>query len=617
MKAKKIISLFLFFIVVFAIFASMGQYIGGAVFLKLSHIDWHTTSYDTLYYYYNHYQDDLYVMKRLKGGFAAAGFISGIPVFIFIMMLFGLIKREELHGSARLGNDMDLSKSNLFPKKKDFGKSKHPEILIGKMSKGRFKGQYLRFSGQQFVFVSAPTRSGKGVGLVIPNLLNYRDSVVVLDIKRENFMFTGGFRHFKGGQDVFLFSPDGYIKDLDEEAQGIVRSHRWNPLFYISRDPLFRDADVMIIARILFPLTGGENDFWSESAANLFKGLVLYMMDNEASGMPVTLPFLLRLTAPDDGLAVWMKNEINVASSRGKPLSENCIAEFNRFIAAPDRTQGNILASLTAPLGIFGNPVCAAATSGNDFDLREVRKKRMSIYFGISPNSLSSYSRLINLFFSQLINLNTKVLPEIDKGLKNQCLLVLDEFTSMGRVDIIQKSIAYTAGYNLRYMIIIQGKSQLEDDKLYGKTGAKTIVDNCAVQIIYPPKEADEEAKRVSETIGYKTVKSRSRSRTHGEKMSRGDNISDQKRAVMMPQEVVDLGREEHLGISQKEIIIMEKTRPFIADKIIYFDEEKEADFLNRKIFSENNVVEIPPLDFSEVGKFPLPKNTDTVPVVK
>lgn len=616
MNKPNILGLVIFFLVIVIAGAVGGQYLGGFAFLKLAHIDTSYLQFDTLYQYAVKYKENKPVFKLVAVGIAAAAVTTLIPLALLIAVIVGSLTREELHGSARLANDMDLTRSKLFPSPKD-KPNKHPEILIGKMGAGRFKGQYLRFAGQQFMYVSAPTRSGKGVGLVIPNLLNFRDSVVVLDIKLENFFFTGGFRHFEGGQEVYLFSPDGYAQSLEDKEKGVLRSHRWNCLHYVNRDPLFRDADIMVIGRILYPLTGGENDFWNDQAANLFKGLVLYMLDYEASGMPVTMPQLLKLTTPDGGIPAWMVAEIESAKMRGKPLSESCVAEFNRFLATPDRTQGNIVSSLTAPLGIFGNAACAAATSGNDFDFRDVRKKRMSIYLGMSPNSLPTYSRLINLFFSQLINENTKVLPELDPSLKYQCLLVLDEFTSMGKVEIIQKSIAYTAGYNIRYMIIIQSRSQLENDKLYGKTGAEDIITNCAVQLIYPPKEVNDEAKRVSETIGYKTVKAKSKSRTRGKSHSHGDSISDQKRAVMMPQEVVDLGRIEYKGIAKHEIVIMEKTRPFIADKIIYFDSETEPEFLRRKEFSESHVVPVPVLDFSVLSGFMVKQTNLAVPTLK
>ena len=626
MIRQKKIGLFCFSLLVILAFTIGSQYVAGLIFMKMKGLDLASLGIFSFWkYYFNYRQFDSNQVAFICGFIGMA--ITFLLPFIFtIIILSNLRKKEELFGSARLANDMDLSKSGLFPSNKELMDSKYPAVLIGKMHKGRYKGKFLQFIGQQFIYIAAPTRSGKGVGVVIPNLLNYRDSVVVLDVKLENFIYTGGYRKSKG-QEVFLFCPDGYsftdaefnkfkssdkFKSMSEEEQNdiinryekgeLLRSHRYNPLTYINRNPNFRDGDIMNIGKILYPNSGGDNDVWNELAINLFKGLVLYMLDLEYTDMPVTMAQLLTLTSPEQGLATWMDEEIEIADLKGRPLSDGCIAEFRRFMATPERTQGSILSTLTAPLSIFTNAACKAATAGDDFDLRDVRTKRMSIYLGLAPTSLMTYAKLTNLFFSQLISVNTKTLPEQDPSLKYQCLLVLDEFTSMGKVEIIEKSIAYTAGYNLRYMIIIQTRGQIENDKLYGKEGAKVLIDNCAVQINYPPKLVSDDAKIISETIGKKTVKvkNKSNSRSKGG-ASKSDNFSEQGRDVLLPQEVVELGskvyitragKKTNLGIN--EIVIMEKVRPFIAHKIVYFDEPA---FIERKTFSENNIIDVPLLN--------------------
>ncbi|MCX8738122.1 type IV secretory system conjugative DNA transfer family protein [Gilliamella sp. B2824] len=626
MNRQKKISLFCFALLVTLAFTIGSQYVAGFIFMKIKGLDVASLGIFSFWkYYFNYRQFDSNQVAFICGFIGMA--ITFLLPFIFtIIILSNLRKKEELFGSARLANDMDLSKSGLFPSNKELMDSKYPAVLIGKMHKGRYKGKFLQFIGQQFIYIAAPTRSGKGVGVVIPNLLNYRDSVVVLDVKLENFIYTGGYRKSKG-QEVFLFCPDGYsftdaefnkfkssdkFKSMSEEEQNdiinryekgeLLRSHRYNPLTYINRNPNFRDGDIMNIGKILYPNSGGDNDVWNELAINLFKGLVLYMLDLEYTDMPVTMAQLLTLTSPEQGLATWMDEEIEIADLKGRPLSDGCIAEFRRFMATPERTQGSILSTLTAPLSIFTNAACKAATAGDDFDLRDVRTKRMSIYLGLAPTSLMTYAKLTNLFFSQLISVNTKTLPEQDPSLKYQCLLVLDEFTSMGKVEIIEKSIAYTAGYNLRYMIIIQTRGQIENDKLYGKEGAKVLIDNCAVQINYPPKLVSDDAKIISETIGKKTVKvkNKSNSRSKGG-ASKSDNFSEQGRDVLLPQEVVELGSEVYITRAGKktnlginEIVIMEKVRPFIAHKIVYFDEPA---FIERKTFSENNIIDVPLLN--------------------
>lgn len=526
--------------------------------------------------------------------FGAAGIgilITLSPLIFTAFVLYGYFKKppEEIYGNARFANDNEIKKAGLLPDKETRQNNKYPSILLGK-----YKGEYLHFAGQQFVMLSAPTRSGKGVSIVIPNLLNYRDSTVSIDIKFENFIYTAGFRKSQG-QEVFLFSPDGYADSEEARRNGIVRSHRYNPLHYVRRDPKFRDGDIQQIFTIIFPPKSGE--IWNESAANFARGLTTYLMDLEASGEidsnEVNLPKLVELGGEKGGYVGVMARAIQSHNEGEFTLSPSCLSEFNKFLALHEGGQQSVLLTFNAEMSIYTTPTCKRATSGNDFDFNNLRRKRTSIYIGLSPNGLIMYAKLINLFFSQLISVNTQVLPDQDPSLKYQILMVLDEFPALGEVKIVADAISYTAGYNLRYLMIIQSESQLE--YIYGKERANNIRLNCMIQLIFPPKEVSHYTNQISETLGYKTVKSKSTSYSYsGGKRSRSVSDKVERRALMLPQEIVDLGTINHKsGVSLKEIVIMEKVKPFISDKIIYFDEQI---FSERKEFSVKNIPEIPTL---------------------
>ena len=219
------------------------------------------------------------------------------------------------------------------------------------------------------------------------------------------------------------------------------------------------------------------------------------------------------------------------------------------------------------------NPIVDAATSGNDFDLRDLRKKRMSIYVGVTPNNLERMQPILNLFFQQLIDLNTRELPIQNKSLKYTCLLLMDEFTALGKINILSKGIGYIAGYGLRMMPIIQSNSQIAE--VYGKEAATTFTINHAMNIVFPPKASDLQATRdISEWLGYTTVKgvSESRSKNVFSKRDKTQNTSDQRRALLLPQEVAALGQDT-------AIIVMENTRPIKAKKAAYYSDET---FLSR-----------------------------------
>jgi type IV secretion system protein VirD4 len=209
---------------------------------------------------------------------------------------------------------------------------------------------------------------------------------------------------------------------------------------------------------------------------------------------------------------------------------------------------------------VWINPVLDAATSADDFRLDDVRKKRMTIYVGIQPNKLAESRLIVNLFFSQLINVNTKTLPQNDASLKHQCLLLMDEFTAIGKVDIIATAVSYMAGYNLRLLPIIQSLAQL--DAVYGREQARTLVTNHALQIVFTPRE-QQDAEDYSAMLGTTTERrktiTRSSSNTVGEAIER--------RALMLPQELKALPND-------REIVFYEGIpNPVMAGKIRYYED--------------------------------------------
>lgn len=450
-------------------------------------------------------------------------------------------QNRPLHGAARFANTAEIRKAGLLDPKGGLDKT----ILVGKKN-----GRYLTYGGYQFVILAAPTRSGKGVGIVVPNCLNYSDSLVVLDIKGENFDITSGFRA-KHGQKVYLFAP------FDEAGV----THRYNPLEYISDDPAQRLGDIDAIGIALYS-GGNQNDkFWSENAKDLFRGLCLFVL--ERKDLPKTFGEILRqASGKGKPLKEYIFEELKKAQDTGHPFSNACIDCLNRVLSNSENTLAGIVATFGTPLLIFQNPRVDLATSANDFDLREVRRELMSIYFKMPPNKLKEGSVLVNLFFDQLLNLNTRVLPSQDKTLKHQCLVLLDEMTSIGKVAMIAQAVSYMAGYNMRLLTIIQNKSQLED--VYGKAGALTLLSNHALMVMYAPSPTvQSDAQEYSEMLGYETVKSRSRTSSM---QSSSTSTSDQRRALMLPQEIRELGQT-------REIVSLENCKPILCDKIRYYED--------------------------------------------
>ncbi len=487
-----------------------------------------------------------YTTKIKAGG--ALGF--GVPLLAWLAMAIPVLRspRAALHGDARFARAGDLARHGMF--------APAPEGIVV----GRLGGKLIRLSGQQFVILAAPTRSGKGVGVVIPNLLEYQGSVVVLDIKQENFDLTSGWRASQG-QEIYLFNP--FAEDR--------RTHRWNPLSYVSSDPAFRISDLQAIAAMLYPDGDGKDKFWISHARNAFLAFTLYLFENHDEERRrrcppelMAFPTLGRVHRLSAGNGSQQKQYLQELSA--KPfLSEHARTAFANLLSQAEETFSSILGTFKEPLNAFVNPVLDAATSGDDFLITDVRKKRMTIYIGIQPNKLAESRGLVNLFFSQLINENTRELPQSNPALKHQCLLLMDEFTAIGRVDIIASAVSYMAGYNLRLLPIIQSMSQL--DAVYGKEVSRTIITNHALQIIYAPRE-QQDANDYSEMLGYTTVHRRNRSQSHGQQGSVSFTESLERRALMLPQELKAMGPE-------KEVFLYEGIpHPVMCEKIRYYQDK-------------------------------------------
>nr|WP_068075033.1 type IV secretory system conjugative DNA transfer family protein [Novosphingobium lentum] len=474
-----------------------------------------------------YYRGDPLLHLWLKRGALVSGAIA------FVILLVILKRGRSLHGEARFARESEIRQEQLRSKS---------GIIVGQ--KG---GRYLVFGGTEHVLLEAPTRAGKGVGVVIPNLLSWADSVVVLDVKRENWDITAGFRA-RHGQAVYLFDP------LDPEG----RTARYNPLSFIDR---LDDVDVVNelqkIGGMLFPAPEKADPFWAEAARAAFVGVGALVAANPA--LPFTIGEIYRrLTAGDP--KVELPKVVEEAQKRGQRLSQACVSALSDFTSASDNTFSGIKQTITSKLSLWLNPYVDAATSETDFDLRQVRRERISIYLGVSPDNIDRIAPVYNLFLQQLIDLNTRELPA--SGGQVPVLLLLDEFARLGKAPVIASAFSYVAGYGLRLLPVIQSRSQPRG--IYGADVTDEIIANCGLEVVFTPKEL-RVANELSERLGFFTMNVKSKSRTiHGMLANRSISESDQRRALMMPQELMQMPKGELL-------LLRGGIPPVRARKIEYF----------------------------------------------
>lgn len=490
-----------------------------------------------------YYRGDPHVVKAMAGGL-----VGGVT--LLAGLVYALWSRSApLHGAARFANEREL---------KRHGFRSAAGIVVGR--KG---GRFLTFGGSEHVLVEAPTRSGKGTGIVIPNLLTWQGSVVVLDVKRENFDASAGFRaHY--GQQVFLFNPT--------DRQG--RTARYNPLAHIDRsDPDDVIIELQKIATMLFIAPERGEAFWANGARTGFAGVGAWLA--ETSEEPLTMGAIYRHLTEGDARSFFKKELANPQLT----LSTGCRTALADFAGGSDNSFADIKKTITSVLGLWLNPLVDAATSTSDFDLRDLRKRPISIYLGVSPDELDRIAPLYNLLFQQLIDLNVRELP--GEATPVPVLVILDEFARLGRASVIASAFSYVAGYGIRLLPVIQSRSQLRG--VYGEHLADEIVANCGVEIAFTPKEL-RVANELSDRIGYVGQESVTRSLTiNGLLANRSKSISDQRRALLLPQELMQFPTDRLL-------LLRGGIPPVLGTKIFYY----KSRFFKKRAFPPPIV---PPLE--------------------
>lgn len=437
------------------------MYAAGALYLLLNHIDPAGARITSIldYWYWSRGVPE----QREWLQVAIASSAGGVLVVFVAGLVAAFLPWRQLRFAARFANLSEIANARLFNQAGD------PGIVVGKCG-----ANYLTLRRLQSVMLVMPAHSGVGVDVVVPSLLCWRDSVVVLDIDDRTFDVTAGFR--ASSQPVFSFSP------FDEHG----RSHCWNPLSAVREDKQYLKSDLLAIAEALFPGVGQEHSdaFFHKLACDLFVALGLMLF--ELPELPRTMGEMFRQVSNFG--RPGGKYLCALAARRrdnGQPLSSECGVALTDVVKASQGALHLVLGTLQEALSVFAEESVDAATSGDDIRLEDVRREQMSIYVRVPRSCLASAGPLLNLFLSQLVALNMRSSATQDANLKCPCLLVIDEFTALGRIDAIASNAGQLGDHHLRLLTVVRDLSQL--DAVYGWRAARTFMANHAAWIFDTP----------------------------------------------------------------------------------------------------------------------------------
>ncbi len=503
--------------------------------------------------------------------------LIGVITLIIVAVRENKLKGDKyLHGSARWANEKDMMNAGLLHKTMPKG----PVVYVGgfKDKKGTFK--YLVHGGPEHILCFAPTRSGKGVGLVVPTMLSWSDSVVCNDIKGELWALTSGWRQ------KYLKS-----KVIRLEFSSVESAH-WNPLDEIRIDTEYEVGDAQNLALLVVDPDGkgldGADGHWKKTAFALYTGLILYVL-HEAKKV-------------DGKIKVANFHTIDsILSDKSKPIKElwsDMVAYDNPIVSAagkdmqdrPDEEAGSVLSTVKSNLSLFRDPIVARNVENSDFSVRDLmhHDSPVSLYLISQPSDKGRIRPILRIFVCMCMRLLADKMEfkngRAVKTYKHRLLMMLDEFPALGKMDIVQESLAFVAGYGIKCYLITQDLGQLYS--AYGKD--ESITSNCHIQNCFPAIKDDTCAyisKMTGTTTKIRETKSKSGS---GFKTNITKSIQEVKRELLTPDEVKSLpgSVKDSKGMileAGKMLVFAAGTPPIYGQQPLYFKDP---------VFSKRSAVE-------------------------
>jgi len=495
---------------------------------------YHPPAFFWWWFAYDAYARDIFV----EGAYiAAAGGIAAIVVAVTISVWRAReAKRVTTYGSARWAETREVREAGLLG---------YDGVLLG-----RWRNDYLRHDGPEHVLCFAPTRSGKGVGLVVPTLLTWPGSAIVHDIKGENWTLTAGWRARFGR--VLIFDPTN------------TQSAAYNPLLEVRRGE-WEVRDVQNIADVLVDPEGAleKRNHWEKTSHSLLVGTILHVLyaepDKTLAGVA---NFLSDPKRPIETTLRAMMTTPHLGEAGVHPVVASAAREL---LNKSENERSGVLSTAMSFLGLYRDPVVAAVTRRCDWRIRDLVEgaRPATLYLVVPPSDISRTKPLVRLILNQIGRRLTEDLSAMGK--RHRLLLMLDEFPALGRLDFFESALAFMAGYGLKAFLIAQSLNQIE--KAYGQNNS--ILDNCHVRVSFASND-ERTAKRVSDALGTAT-EIRDAKNYAGHRLSPWLGhlmVSRQEtaRPLLTPGEVMQLPHDD-------ELVLVSGCHPIRAKKARYYED--------------------------------------------
>jgi len=489
--------------------------------------------------------------------FARAGVVAAVGGLLSgALALGGAARRASrrsvatTYGSARWADTSDIEDAQLL---NDRG------VILG-----LYDDRYLRHDGPEHVLAVAPTRSGKGVGLVLPTLLTWTGSAVVHDIKGENWELTAGWR--AQFSHCLRFDPTDPM------------SARFNPLLEV-RKGTHEVRDVQNIADILVDPEGARErrDHWEKTAHALLTGAILHVLYAEQEKTLERVATFLADPSRSILRTLRIMLTTNHLGTAEAPMAHPVVASIAReLLNKSDNERSGVVSTAMSFLGLYRDPLIAANTARSDWSIADLMhaERPVSLYLVVPPSDISRTKPLVRLILNQIGRRLTETLPNAkSEAPQRQLLLMLDEFPALGRLDFFESALAFMAGYGVRAFLVAQSLNQI--DRAYGTNHA--ILDNCHVRVAFAPND-ERTAKRLSDALGTATELKR-QTNLSGKRLSAWlshTSISEQEtpRPLLTPGEVLQLPQDEAL-------VLVSGVPPIRARKLRYYT---DRNFLARRL---------------------------------